>query len=387
MRKINILHLCLLAPYNDYWGYQDNLIPKYHRAEGHNVTVITTNTWHCNGKIEKTEVADYLLSDGQRIIRLDYTHFRPRQLSAIMKIYRIYDLLCEIKPDFIMVHGLGNLSYLQIVKYLKRVKPDCRVIADNHADYYNAGGKPNWKGKVIRFIERCLNSHMQRFCEAVYGTTPWRVTFATDVLGISDKKAKLLVTGGDDEYIHLNRKDEIRAEIREKLNIEKDDFVVITGGKIDRTKNIHLLMEAVSKIDCDNLKLIVFGQPNDEMKPEIEALAKDEKIRFIGWIKAEDSYDYFLASDLVVFPGTHSVLWEQACACGVPCVFKDWEGMHHVDIGGNCEFLREDSAEEMKRVVENIAFDEEKYEKMKLESEKGIKIFSYKEIAKRVIEG
>lgn len=41
---MRIVHICLQAPYNDYWGYQDNLLPKYHRKSGHDVTVITTST-------------------------------------------------------------------------------------------------------------------------------------------------------------------------------------------------------------------------------------------------------------------------------------------------------------------------------------------------------
>ncbi len=384
---MKVVHICLDCCYVEGMGYQENILPRVHAQMGHDVTVISSdNTFNNRGNRSKKTEKLYIDQHGVKVVVLE-RNTTDKLLSKLVIYKGLYEKLTEEKPDFIMVHGLKNLSYLQIAKYLKKINPDCRVIADSHADYYNAGPKANWKGKIFKSIYRCLNSYMQKFYESVYGTTPWRVTYAKEIFGIKEEKAKLLVMGGDDEYIHLDRKDEIRTEIREKLNIEKDDFVVITGGKIDRTKNIHLLMEAVSRIDCDKLKLIVFGQPNDEMEPEIEALAKNEKIRFIGWIKAEDSYDYFLASDLAVFPGTHSVLWEQACACGVPCVFKDWEGMHHVDIGGNCEFLREDSAEEMKRVVESIAFDEEKYEKMRLETEKGIKIFSYRDIAKRVIEG
>ena len=156
--------------------------------------------------------------------------------------------------------------------------------------------------------------------------------------------------------------------------------------KIDRAKNIHFLMRAVSDLNNQNIKLIVFGQPNDEMKPIIQELCKNDSIRFIGWIQADKAYDYFLASDLGFFPGTHSVLWEQACACGLPCVFKNWEGMHHVDVGGNCEFLKNDSAEEIKEMILNIVNDIDKYEAMKkVAVEKGIKTFSYKEIAKRAI--
>ena len=113
--------------------------------------------------------------------------------------------------------------------------------------------------------------------------------------------------GGDDRYIHFDKLSEIRNDIRRSLNLADDDFVVITGGKIDKTKNIHLLIGAIRDIDFEQVKLIVFGQPNDEMQDEIESLSEDKHIRYIGWLDSTKVYDYFMASDLAVFPGTHSV--------------------------------------------------------------------------------
>lgn len=117
---MKIIHLCLEAPYNDYWGYQDNLLPKYHRKLGHEVTVITTNTKHHEGKIIETDIGDYYLNDGQRIVRLAPINYKPKKIFKIFRVFNIYNLLCDIKPDFIMVHGLGSFSVLQIAKYKKR---------------------------------------------------------------------------------------------------------------------------------------------------------------------------------------------------------------------------------------------------------------------------
>jgi glycosyltransferase involved in cell wall biosynthesis len=192
--------------------------------------------------------------------------------------------------------------------------------------------------------------------------------------------------GGDDDKIPFERKEELRREICGELHINQDDFIIITGGKIDQTKNIHLLMQAVNELDNKKIKLIVFGQPNDMMSPKIEGLARNKNICFIGWIPADKAYEYFLISDLGFFPGTHSVLWEQACACGLPCVFKNWEGMHHVDMGGNCEFLNEDSVATIKDIIADIYFEKEKIAKMKLAAEECKSNFFYSEIAKRAIE-
>ena len=123
---MKIVHICIQCPYNDYWGYQDNLLPKFHAKMGHDVTVITTNTMHDDtGKIVKTDCNDYRLNDGQRIIRLEYKKIISEYISKSIGYFKIFDLLCEIKPDFIMVHGLGNISNIQVVTYLKKVNRDC----------------------------------------------------------------------------------------------------------------------------------------------------------------------------------------------------------------------------------------------------------------------
>ena len=382
MININIVHLCLQAPYNDYWGYQDNLLPKYHRKLGHNVTVITTNTKHENNKIVTIDEDDYTLSDGQRIIRLDHKKYKPQYLCNAYRYFDIFNLLCEIKPDFIMIHGLGSISALQVIKYIKKVNKDCIVIADNHLDYNIGKIKNTFKNKVYRLSHKLINAYTQKYYKKVYGVTPWRVEYCQDVFGIDSKKTDLLVMGADDENIDFENKEKIKQKIRNKHNVNIDDFLIVTGGKIDKSKNIHLLMQAVSQIEYKNIKLIVFGNPSSEIEKQIFELGKNKNIELAGWISAEDTYNYFLASDLAVFPGQHSVLWEQACACGIPCVFKYWKGMNHVDVGGNCKFLYNDSTEEIKQVLIDILENKHEYKNMKkVAVENGIDEFSYSKIA------
>lgn len=351
---------------------------------GHNVTVITTNTKHENNKIITIDEDDYFLDDGQRIIRLDYKKYKPQYLCNAYKYFSIFDLLCEIKPDFIMIHGLGNISSLQVIKYVKKINKNCIVIADNHLDYNIGQIKDTFKNKVFRMSYKLLNKYTQKYYTKVYGVTPWRVKYCEDIFGISPEKTDLLVMGADDENINFKDKDKIRTKIRNRFKIKDNDFLIITGGKIDRKKNIHLLAEAISKINNNNIKLIIFGSLSDDIKNEIDKLGINKNIILVGWISSEESYDYFLASDLAIFPGQHSVLWEQACACGLPCIFKYWEGMDHVDVGGNCKFLYDDNTDEIVKMINYISENKDVYKKMKLIAmNKGIQSFCYSNIAEK----
>jgi glycosyltransferase involved in cell wall biosynthesis len=216
--------------------------------------------------------------------------------------------------------------------------------------------------------------------------TPLRCNFLANVYKINPEKIELLLLGVDDEKINIKKKEIIRQRIRASLGLSENDFVIITGGKIDEKKNTHLLIQSILEIQHETLKLIVFGTTDEKMKTLIENLCKSERIRNIGWIDSNYVYDYFMASDLAVFPGTHSVLWEQSVGIGIPGVFKYWTGMDHVDIGGNCKFLYKDQITEIKSILLQIFENPTLYNEMRENAEKGPKFFSYKEISLKSLQ-
>ena len=145
-------------------------------------------------------------------------------------------------------------------------------------------------------------------------------------------------------------------------------------------------MNEVRELNIPEIKLIIFGTPNEQMKNKIQSLSNHGCIRNVGWITPDQVNDYFLASDLAFFPGTHSVLWEQAVGIGLPCIFKKWSGIQHVDVGGNCLFVDDGSADEIKESLLNVYQKSELYEKMKQVAEiEGCKKFLYSEIAIKAI--
>ena len=195
----------------------------------------------------------------------------------------------------------------------------------------------------------------------------------------------VLIMGADDEKIDFENCKKIRHEIRNNYNISDNEFLIVTGGKIDSPKNIHLLMEACGNFS--DVKLLVFGQVTNSFQDTFQKrLDKYNNIINVGWIESDKVYDYFFAADLIFFPGTHSVLWEQACASKVPCVFLRWTGMEHVNNGGNADFIDEGTVEAIQEKIAELKFTE-KYEKMKAIAESdATNIYLYSEIAKKSLE-
>lgn len=380
---MKVLHLCLCSFFPDNYSYQENLLPKFHNKMGFETEVIASlQTFDENGHVTYYEKAKKYRNEYDiPVTRLDYKE--PAKLFKIFKKYIGFkDALEKAAPDVIFMHGCQFLDIKIVANYMKK-HPEVKLFVDNHADFSNSATNFVSKNILHKMIwKRCaqlINPYTQKF----YGVLPARVDFLVNVYGLPKEKVELLVMGSDDDKIIEADKPEVKKAIREKYNIADDDFLIMTGGKIDLYKTqTLLLMEAVNKLDNPKVKLIVFGSVVPELKDKINELCSD-KVQYIGWVKSEDSYQYFSACDLTVFPGRHSVFWEQVAGQGKPMIVKYWDGTTHVDMKGNVTFLHKDSADEIKEEIEKAI---ENYADMKKVAEDNAHMFKYSDIAKRSIE-
>ena len=381
---MKILHIMLGNFYIDNYSYQENYLPKYHKRMGHEVEIVASLfTFDENGKGAWLPKRDtYISEHGIPVTRLS---FADRPMAKRFRWYQgLEEQLERIAPELSFIHGVQFMDIDIVIKYLK-AHPDVKVYADNHSDFSNSA--TNWLSKNVLhkvFWRRCaqkINPYVTRF----YGVLPARVDFLANMYGLPREKIELLIMGADDEMVEAAADPEIRKNIREKYGIAEDDFLIMTGGKIDGFKTqTLLLMEAVQKLNNPKVKLIVFGSVTPELKEQVNALADGEKVQYIGWIQAKDSYQYFAACDLAVFPGRHSVFWEQVAAQGIPLLCKRWDGTTHVDICGNTIFLERDSVEEITENLEKI-LNPVNYAKLKAAAVEASDQFLYSKIAQRSI--
>lgn len=384
---MKVLHVCLASFYIDNYSYQENMLPKYHKKLGLEVEIIASLvSFDENGK------SCFLERDSQYINEYDIPVTRLEyKKSLASKRFRqyegTYEAISKAKSDVIFVHGCQFLDIKYVVKYVKQ-NPDVKVYVDNHADFSNSA--TNWLSKNVlhKIIWKYCAHLIEPYTEKFYGVLPSRVDFLKNMYKVSEEKIELLLMGADDEKVVEAQQEIIRADLRKKYGIKPTDFLIMTGGKIDLAKKqTILLMEAVQQIGQKNIKLIVFGSVVNELKEQVNALSDGSKVQYIGWIPADETYNYFGASDLAVFPGRHSVFWEQVAGLGIPMIVKYWDGTTHIDLGGNCKFLYEDAVDEIKKEIIDLINNKESYNNMKLvANNRGIKAFSYKEIAANSIK-
>lgn len=382
---MKILHIILHGSYTDGFSYQENLLSVYHKRAGNEVDIITTDTITDDNGRWKTvfDNLHYTNDDGIVVTRLHYK--TPRKIYHTLRRFSgLKQALDNSCPDCIFIHGCQFLDMDIVADYLKK-HPGIKVYVDNHADFNNSATNFLSKNILHKMIwKRCAHI-IEPYTSKFYGVVPARVDFLKEMYDLPADKCELLVMGADDDAVEKALRPEVRSQRRRAYGVSDSDIVIVTGGKIDHNKpQVLKLMRAVNSISDDRIKLIVFGSVADNLKAEFERNLTD-KVIHIGWRKSEDIYEDFAAADLVAFPGLHSVLWEQAVGMGVPCLFKYIKGFEHVDLGGNCLFFEKDDEEEYKACIMR-ALDQ--IDEMKrIAQEKGMKTFSYREIARRALEG
>ena len=261
--------------------------------------------------------------------------------------------------------------------------PNTIAYIDNHNDFSNSA--------TNFFSKHILHERIWRYCakkidpliKKWYGVLPARCDFLSDVYKISKNKISLLVMGGDDDKIARNSDPLIKKKIRSKFDINDADFLIVTGGKIDKWKTeTLLLMDAVNELN--GISLIIFGSVDKDIKESFDAKCSN-KVKYVGWINSDESYEYFFASDLLMFLGRHSVYWEQAVSQGKPLVVKYYPGYNHIDLGGNIIYLKNESKNNIKTVIESLIYTDKFIEMEKNANKQDKYLFYYSHIAEESI--
>ena len=382
---MKIVHVCISAPWSEKYAYQENVLPRFHRLMGHDVTVIApVFTRIGDYKGNRASAGCSILADGTKMVRLAPRIDNKTILSHIPSVKGLKKTIIDERPDLLFVHDVCCFDYFCLTA-IKKQFPQLKIVFDNHSDYVNSLHK-----RSSRFLHHMIYRHMLipqlvKVGEWFYGVTPSRCTFLHEVYGIPKNKIKLLIMGADDEKMMLGQRETLRKEVRLRYRIKDDDFLVVTGGKIDKLKNIHVLAHAVNSLKRENLKLLVFGKINKNVQPLFDAEATPNIIT-IGWVDSDKVYELFYAADLIVFPGLHSVLWEQAVASKTPCAFSKMDGFEHFNVNDNCILMTGKDAGYYKDMLTNLLENKEVYLKLKTNSNSpATEQFYYSRIAQQVL--
>ncbi len=166
-------------------------------------------------------------------------------------------------------------------------------------------------------------------------------------------------TGGVDlERFDFSKRDEWRKDIRNRLGISEDDFVIGFVGRITKDKGVNELLEAFFNLE-KRAKLLIIG--NDEGVATLNQILwkkanNDENIIILDFIS--DIEKYYPSMDVLVLPsyreGFGNVVIE-AQAMGTPAIVSNIPGpVDAIEIDKTGLIVNKGDAEDLKNKLEAL---------------------------------
>lgn len=365
---MKILHCCLSCFYIDNYNYQENMLVREHVRAGHGVLVLaSTENYDAQGQLSYTAPGHYSGSDGAEVLRLPYRSLGPHALMKKIRAYPgVYKQLCAARPDVIMFHGSCAWELLTVLRY-KKNNPSVKLYVDSHEDFNNSARSFISKNILHRLFYRSIFKRSIPHVEKVLCISTETMDFIGGFYGCPRDKIEYFPLGGKifDDVAH----EENRKNAREKYGIPKGMLVFLQSGKFDKKKKLADALEAFQKLPrVENIQYLIAGVLQDDVKAEIDALmAKDDRIRFLGWKNADELMQLLCAADVYVQPGSQSATLQNSICCRCAVIVDDVPS-HYPFVKGNGWMVH--GTEELARAFEAAidAFQGGRLEQIRVQS-------------------
>lgn len=241
------------------------------------------------------------------------------------------------------------------------------------------------KRKILNIVEKLTYSSATR----VYPNSKGLYDFILQNNFTQSNKLKIIANGSsngiDTTFFSPDQVTEIeKVTLREKLNIQPDDFVFVFVGRIVSDKGINELIKAFSELktaennELTSIKLLLVGGLESDLDPlNPETLAEiNQNKDIISAGFQQDVRPFFAISDALAFPsyreGFPNVVM-QAGAMGLPSIVSDINGCNEIIVEGeNGLIIPPKNVEKLKEKMLTLARDKNLYTKLKENSRRMI---------------
>ena len=241
------------------------------------------------------------------------------------------------------------------------------------------------KRKILNIVEKLTYSSATR----VYPNSKGLYDFILQNNFTQSNKLKIIANGSSNGintiFFSLAQVSEIeRVTLREKLNIQPDDFVFVFVGRIVSDKGINELIKAFSELqtaennELTGIKLLLVGGLESDLDPlnpkTLAEINQNKDIISAGF--QQDVRPFFAISDALAFPsyreGFPNVVM-QAGAMGLPSIVSDINGCNEIIVEGeNGLIIPPKNVEKLKEKMLTLARDKNLYIKLKENSRRMI---------------
>ncbi len=227
--------------------------------------------------------------------------------------------------------------------------------------------------KIFKFIEKIVCKNATH----INAVSPMNMEFAVNEGLYKSKKAAVVGRGGtigvDLTNYDFSKKSQWREEIRNKYDLNSDDFVFGFSGRVSADKGCKELFTAFKKLseEKENVKLFIAGPIDDKSgtEDEIFTWAKNsDKVVFTGQVENKKMCYQYAAMDVLVHPTYREgfgMVIQEAAALGCPVITTDIPGASEVlENGISCLLVKPADWESLYEKMKEICEDPEKANEM-----------------------
>lgn len=251
------------------------------------------------------------------------------------------------------------------------------------------------KEKVFWNFLRPLGRHLipgyvetyQKADRILSGST-YTLNMLKDLFAIADSRIELLFENGiTKEFLNHSNQGQ-----------ENQKIELLFVGRLVPYKGADILIEAIARLqpsiqDRISLTIIGDGSEREALHQRVQALNLTNTVKFTGWIKQQDTLEYYRKSDIFCFPSIREfggAVVMEAMACGLPCIVVNNGGIGEYvtdETGFRLEPLsREYLIQEMANKITRLIQDPDLRKAMSFQATQKAQEFEWSTKARRVVE-
>ena len=338
---------------------------------GHTIVVISTK--HPSGK-------EYEEIKGIKIYYLNHTIFgSSRKGWKRQSINKFKDIIKTEKIDIALSQQTGGYGVAEIAR--RRGIPFVTIMHGYETMIFKSilNQVMNFKKDYLSLVKSFLSS----LYYTIFQELPILKNSST-IIAVSDGVSKVIekrsfidrdnikvINNGIDLKLFKFSGEE-RAETRLKLNIANHDKVVLFLSLLSKQKGTDIAIKALNELTDNNknIKLIIAGDGEylEEARLLVNRLNLESSVIFAGFVRNEDTVQYYNASDIFIFPTlrleSFGIVIAEAMACGKPVIASDVGCIPDViDNGINGILIPIGDFKELARQI-NLLLDDPQYSTM-----------------------
>ena len=219
------------------------------------------------------------------------------------------------------------------------------------------------KKKVRKLIERHVGTHISNRMDAFIFNTPM-VQKLYGEFGFDIKKSSIIEDFADmQSIVDTYKLTQEQATLRQR---DQTRLTLFASGRMLQEKGFELIVRAFALLkNKEKYHVILSGGGPD--KERLEKLVDETGLKkyftFPGWVEKETLYDYFLTSQIFIFPKWWieygSVVLTEAFAFGLPTIIPKGGALEWL-AQGNAQTFEAENYKELAQKIEELGENENK---------------------------